>query len=187
MELGTTAHADGSSTTGPVHVGRPELDETHHLPVPGVVEPFVSKDVDALQEELTKLARQNQLLKEELGRRIQLSQVSFPAQHPSVNTSFADSAMAMSTIEPVKSKKRKKKKKSRPPDVLGLLFIRYDVGCTGRLRRDALKACAQEVIGDTATADILEPVLRKFDDCVARDDIYGFFDEVFQQLESQRR
>merc|ERR1712139_481328 len=81
-------------------------------------------------------------------------------------------------------------KREKPPDILGVLFMRHDLNGDGCLQAPELQACLTEVFGEKVLSDfpdIVEQVLSDFPDGVSRleqpsgnlcKDFYEIFDRV---------
>jgi len=85
----------------------------------------------------------------------------------------------------------------KQPDVLGLLFIRHDAACIGGLGRAALRACAEEVLGEkllsgVSTEELLRRALARCrpsagpeDEVrIQRGEIYSLFQLLFEEVEA---
>lgn len=93
--------------------------------------------------------------------------------------------------------RRAEQPRPKQPDVLGLLFIRHDAGCVGGLGRAALRACAEEVLGEqlcggVSTEELLRRALTRCRPAagpedevrIQRGEIYGFFQLLFDEVEA---
>lgn len=85
-------------------------------------------------------------------------------------------------------------KRSKPPDILGMLFLKHDKDHNGRLDPREMKACLHEVFGQAATQDVVQEALKEFPNGLSRltpsgnlcKDFYYLFERVDKLVHTGR-